>query len=60
MTYDLINDFITKSINGTKLRHEVCVFSMEDLSTIIKSGGTIINKVMTENDSAIGIFCKNF
>ena len=37
-----------------KLRHSVCVFSLEDLSTIIKSGGLIINKVMTVNDSAIG------
>ena len=29
---------------------------MEDLSTIIKSGGSIINKVMTVNDAAIGKF----
>ena len=29
---------------------------MEDLSTIIKSGGSIINKVMTVNDAAIGTY----
>ena len=35
-------------------RHSVCVFSILDLSTILKSGGQIVNKVMTVHDAAIG------
>ena len=35
-------------------RHNVCVFSIKDLSTILKSNGYIINKVMTVYDAAIG------
>ena len=32
----------------------MCVFSIKDLSTILKSNGYIINKVMTVYDAAIG------
>ena len=35
-------------------RHSVCVFSLADLSTIIKSQSIVINKVMTKYDAAIG------
>ena len=35
-------------------RHEVCVFSLADLSTIVKARSALINKVMTKHDSAIG------
>ena len=42
-----------RGCRGT-LRHSVCVFSLADLSTIIKSQSIVINKVMTEYDAAIG------
>ena len=35
-------------------RHGVCVFSIADLSTIIKAGSALVNKVMTQHDPAIG------
>ena len=35
-------------------RNSVCVFSLADLSTIVNSQSILINKVMTENDPAIG------
>ena len=36
------------------LRHSVCVFSLADLSTILRAGSIVINKVMTEHDVTIG------
>ena len=35
-------------------RRMVCIFSIADLSTIVKAKTKIINKVLTQNDSAIG------
>ena len=35
-------------------RRQVCVFSIADLSTIVKSPSPIINKVMTDHDPALG------
>ena len=35
-------------------RNSVCVFSLADLSTIVNAQSILINKVMTENDPAIG------
>ena len=32
----------------------VCIFSIADLSKIVKAKTKIINKVLTQNDSAIG------
>ena len=37
-----------------KLRHGVCVFSLADLSTILRSQCIVINKVMTKHDVTIG------
>ena len=37
-----------------KLRHGVCVFSLADLSTILRSQSIVINKVMTKHDVTIG------
>ena len=36
------------------VRNAVCVFSLADLSTILKAQGILVNKVMTEHDAAIG------
>ena len=35
-------------------RRMVCIFSIADLSKIVKAKTKIINKVLTQNDSAIG------
>ena len=35
-------------------RHEVCVFSLADLATIVTAGSALINKVMTQHDPVIG------
>ena len=35
-------------------RNGVCVFSLADLSTIVKAQSILINKVMTKHDAAIG------
>ena len=35
-------------------RHNVCVWSIRDLPTILQSGKIIINKVMTKHDPVIG------
>ena len=37
-----------------KIRHGVCVFSLADLSTILRAGSIVINKVMTKKDVTIG------
>merc|ERR1719342_1433860 len=36
------------------MRHDVCVFSLADLSTILKAQSIVINKVMTVHDPTIG------
>ena len=36
------------------MRHAVCVFSLADLSTILRAQSIVINKVMTEHDAIIG------
>ena len=35
-------------------RRKICVFSIADLSKIVKSSSPIINKVMTNHDPALG------
>ena len=46
-------DFGGKRCRGV-WRHEVCVFSIADLSTIIQARSALVNKVMTQYDPAIG------
>ena len=35
-------------------RRMICIFSIADLSTIVNAKSSIINKVITQNDSALG------
>ena len=43
----------SKSVCQGQVRHHVCVFSLADLSYILKFQGVVVNKVMTEYDDDI-------
>ena len=51
-----LNEFFLYFINtfDHPSRHNVCVWSILDLPTILQSGKIIINKVMTKHDPVIG------